>query len=117
MENRNYRDSFVLDMEEWKGEVLTISSVDKKYRVAETGWNWTDEMFEGIAEDDPHEFHEFDTVKHTKYGIGTVVKVLAEINKVKVDFDNWNEDFVSETDNYYFCSPDELTLVQTYVPN
>ena len=35
------------------GSVVTIDSVfDDSYRIVEFGWYWTDEMFEGLAEDE-----------------------------------------------------------------
>lgn len=46
MENRFYSDSFVSSMMPLRGKRVTITSCYSKYRIAESGCNWTDEMFE-----------------------------------------------------------------------
>lgn len=60
-------------------------------------------------------FHIYDTVKHKKYGIGTIIGF--EPGWIRVDFDNWNEDFYYRNRNDCICYPNDLTLVQAYVPN
>lgn len=49
--------SFVPDMEEYRGTVMTISDVcnNEKYHMAEDGgkWGWRKEWIEGIAEEEP----------------------------------------------------------------
>lgn len=48
---------FVKEMEKYCGKVLTISKIVPPryaYRVKEVGWNWTNEMFEGL--DKPEKF-------------------------------------------------------------
>lgn len=47
-------DVFIDDMAELKGKEVTIKEVEPKfnsYRIKETGYNWTDDMFEGLAEE------------------------------------------------------------------
>ena len=47
-------DSFIIDMADLRGEEVTIKEVEPKfnsYRIKETGYNWTDEMFERLAEE------------------------------------------------------------------
>lgn len=46
--------AFVKDMEQYKGKEITILKHDNGYykiKEDEGYWNWTDEMFEGLAED------------------------------------------------------------------
>lgn len=45
------RDGFVDNMERFRGHVVTIRCVDSKYRISEYGYNWTDEMFEGLVDE------------------------------------------------------------------
>lgn len=49
MENRRYHDSATSSMCEFAGKIVTISYADNVYGIEETGWTWTDEMFEGFA--------------------------------------------------------------------
>ena len=47
-------DSFTIDMADLRGKEVTIKEVEPKfnsYRIKETGYNWTDEMFERLAEE------------------------------------------------------------------
>lgn len=47
MKNGKWRDSFIEQMTDMKGKVVTISeATDQCYNIAESDWNWTDEMFE-----------------------------------------------------------------------
>ena len=51
MDDHRYRDSAVPEMTEFGGCVVTIAGVGAKYRIEECGYNWTDEMFSGLAPD------------------------------------------------------------------
>lgn len=44
-------DTATRDMIALAGQVVTIKACGYKYRIAECGWNWTDEMFDGLADD------------------------------------------------------------------
>lgn len=49
--DRSYRDSFVDEMADFKGQVVTIEATHgQKYRIVGSSFNWVDEMFEGLAE-------------------------------------------------------------------
>ena len=39
------------EMIDLSGEIVTIKSVHGKYRVKESTWNWTDEMFDCLIDD------------------------------------------------------------------
>jgi hypothetical protein len=45
-------DTVVPEMMALCGTVVTITRAAGKYRIAEDSWNWTDEMFEGLAQYD-----------------------------------------------------------------
>lgn len=55
-DNGNYKDSFVSDMSNYTGKVVTISEVisEGRYSIEEDegDWNWVDDMFDGLVE--PH---------------------------------------------------------------
>lgn len=54
MENSDATDTAVGRMLKYKGKVVTIEEINKltkKYILKETGGHWTDEMFEGLAEE------------------------------------------------------------------
>lgn len=56
MEGGSWKDSINDQMEQFLGEIVTISEIVKpapRYRISEDEgrWNWTDEMFEGLAEE------------------------------------------------------------------
>lgn len=56
MDDRSDWQAFVFDMPSMAGKVVTISSVSRYgYRIKEHEWNWTDEMFSGLATE-PREF-------------------------------------------------------------
>lgn len=112
MDDGETKDIIVSGMMKFSGEVVTINNIIcGKYKIEGDCFTWTDAMFEGLAE---QKFHEFDTVKHSKYGIGTVVSVGYF---VLVDFDEWNEDFEHESENLFSCHAYELQLIQAYSPN
>lgn len=48
MEDREWGDAFVKGMESMLGRVVTIESIQHKYRIKEANFNWTDEMFVGL---------------------------------------------------------------------
>lgn len=117
MEDEETGDSFVKPMDNLLGKVVTIKEITdrQKYRIEEMGFNWTDKMFEGLAEEP--EFHVYDTVKHEKYGIGTVIDITFSDNEIiLVEFDEWNEDFPNYK-NEFPVFKDRLTLIQSYSPN
>lgn len=49
MEDGITTDLVVVGMMRFAGQVVTIKSVYRKYRIEEYDCNWTDEMFEGLA--------------------------------------------------------------------
>lgn len=49
MEDKSFGDTFVSGMAHLVGKVVTIKTADKKYRIEECGYNWTDEMFEPVT--------------------------------------------------------------------
>lgn len=120
MEDKETGDSFVEGMDELLGKVVTIKEINmfQKYRIEEMEYNWTDEMFEGLAEEP--EFHVFDTVKHNKYGIGTVIethKLSSGKEAYKIDFDEWNEDFPNFDETTIWFLSEDLKLIKAYSPN
>ena len=53
MEDRTSHDCMVDKMIAWCGKVVTIKRADRNnYAIKEFGYNWTDEMFEGLAEEE-----------------------------------------------------------------
>lgn len=44
-------DTFVTEMSKYLGSVVTIKSLNHKYRIKECGLNWTDEMFVGLEDE------------------------------------------------------------------
>lgn len=114
MEDHVEHNSVTISMLEYCGQVVTIREIyDKQYKIDGSIFRWTDEMFEGLAEETPKKFHVYDTVKHEKFGLGTVIGFMRGSRSIRVDFDYWNEDFAtSRTD--VACYPNELTLVQAY---
>lgn len=120
MEDEETRDSFVKPMDNLLGKVVTIKEITTKYRIEEMALNWTDEMFEGLAEEP--EFHVFDTVKHEKYGIGTVIDIGRKSKKtgrrtLKIEFDHWDEDFPNYDENIIWLDSNKLTVIMAYSPN
>ena len=120
MEDEETRDSFVKPMDNLLGKVVTIKEITTKYRIEEMAYNWTDEMFEGLAEEP--EFHVFDTVKHEKYGIGTVIDIGRKSKKtgrrtLKIEFDHWDEDFPNYDENIIWLDSNKLTVIMAYSPN
>lgn len=105
---------FVTDMKKFCGRIVTIESIigNKRYLLEEDveKWLWVDEMFEGLAEEP--EFHVYDTVKHEKYGLGTVIGVTDHI--IKIDFDFIPYDMHGITDNILYCRSESLTLIEAY---
>jgi len=123
MKDGMLKNSVVDDMFKLRGKIVTIKEFSfGQYCIEECGYYWTDEMFEGLAEEQPKKrrgrrdgsFHEFDTVKHKKYGLGTVLEHDNTIN-VLVDYDEWHEGFWDG--NKYWTVATELELVQAYIPN
>jgi len=62
MENSATADTFVDSMLDFAGKTVTIEGVNSagKYNIVGDGFNWTDEMFEGLANDlgfEPSEFN------------------------------------------------------------
>lgn len=116
--------NFVGGMRKFLGKEVTISFVDYSddtYKIKEDDdfW-WSDEMFEGFSEES--KFHIYDTVKHEKYGIGTVIDMGRKSKKtgrrmLKIEFDNWDEDFPNYDENIVWLDPNEITLIQSYLPN
>jgi hypothetical protein len=90
MENGKYKDTFVGKMERLRGKVVTIKSAKDKYRIEESDYNWTDEMFAGLA----YKFKVGDEVvgneKANRYGITKqgwkgIVKQVGPNGRIKVD--------------------------------
>ncbi|BBK61876.1 hypothetical protein A9CBEGH2_08160 [Amedibacterium intestinale] len=95
--------SFLEEMECFKGEVLTIKSINKRgnYRLNEAPFFWSPSMFE-LVEPIDVEFEEvripdeppkakvelYDTIRHKDFGIGTVIGFNG--NDICVDFDEYN---------------------------
>lgn len=52
MDDKGERNSMVNDMLKLCGKVVTIKSVMKQYTIEECFYLWTDEMFEGLAEEE-----------------------------------------------------------------
>ena len=125
MEDKETGDSFIEPMDDLLGKVVTIKEIARKYRIEEMAYNWTDEMFEGLAPTKETKFNIYDTVKHAKYGLGTVI----EINKLPskttnrkeiylIEFDHWHEDFPNYDDTkIWFSNSNEITLVKAFHPN
>lgn len=108
------------DMLNLAGKIVTIESYDGQYCIEESSWHWTDEMFEGLAEE--LEFHVYDTVKHKKYGIGTIINIGRKSKKtgrrtLKIEFDNWDEDFPNYDENIVWLDSNEITVIQSYLLN
>jgi len=107
------------------GKEVTISYVDNSdgtYHIEEIPyhWRWTDEMFEGLAEEP--EFHVYDTVKHEKYGLGTIIDLGRKSKKtgrrtLKIEFNHWDEDFPNYDENIIWLDSNKLTVIQSYSPN
>lgn len=118
MEDEETGDSFVEPMDNLLGKVVTIKEIATKYRIEEMTYNWTDEMFEGLAEEAG--FHVYDTVKHNKYGIGTIIETgqLSSGKKILlIEFDEWNEDFPNFNENTIWIDFDTITVIKAYSPN
>lgn len=89
---------FTANMSDARGTVLTIKSIEHySYGVEEAYPSyWTDEMFEGLAEETPREFKVGDRVKllHARWGrtkvgdLGTIIFFDAEDNTIGIEFDN-----------------------------
>ena len=94
---------------------FTISEIasEGNYFVEESLYIYSEEMFEGLAE---QEFHVFDTVKHRIYGIGTVIEIIDDTH-CRVDFDEKPYDRPNLKDNVLRCCRTNLTLIQAYSPN
>lgn len=121
MENDKRESNTVVDdMPDLAGKIVTITGVWRQYVIKESHWDWTDEMFEGLAEEP--EFHIYDTVKHEKYGIGTVIDIGRKSKKtgrrtLKIEFDHWDEDFPNYDENIIWIDSNEIRVVQSYLPN
>lgn len=122
--SETYGGAFVTEeMMSFLGKEVTISYVDNSdgtYHIEEISyhWWWTDEMFEGLSEE--WKFNLYDTVKHIKYGIGTVIetdKLSSGKEIYKIEFDEWNEDFPNFNENVIWIVPNDLTLIMAYLPN
>lgn len=107
---------FIESMKHLCGRTATIKDIrDKKIKLTfddesgNTNWQYSTDMIEPLE----YEFHEFDTVKHSKYGIGTVISIGSFV--IKVDFDEWNEDFLFGC-NVFWCMSEDLTLIKSYMP-
>ena len=87
-------DTFVEDMEKFKGKVVTISDIfsetDGEYHIEEDkeDYYWTDEMFETVAENDPvnHPSHytdgkievcDFIMDKNLNFCLGNAIKYIS----------------------------------------
>lgn len=112
---------FVDNMKSLCGRTATIKEIDGvdielKFddESGDTFWSYSTDMIEPIEE----EFHEFDTVKHFKFGIGTVVGEEDSNGNVQVDFDEWNEDFpfLVGSENCVLINRHGLTLIKAYSP-
>lgn len=115
MEDSNNKDTVVTSMFDLRGQIVKIEKITdfEKYKINVDDWNWTDEMFEGLAEE--IEFHVYDTVKHAQYGLGTAIEITDSF--IAVDFDEkpFDIDFRESTTNVLCCDPKTLTLVQAYI--
>lgn len=58
METGGVHNVAVSSMLKFAGKIVTIKSVVEQYTIAECGFLWTDEMFDGIAEENPDEKRE-----------------------------------------------------------
>ena len=97
-----------------------VDNSDGTYHIEEISyhWWWTDEMFEGLSEEP--EFHVYDTVKHEKSGIGTVIaldKLSSGKKCLLIEFDRWDEDFPDSHSNEIWLLYNEVTVIQSYLPN
>lgn len=112
MEDSDKRDTVTKSMFNLRGQIVTINEITEfcKYRIKEDYWNWTDGMFDGLA--NGKEFHVYDTVKHELYGLGTVVKIGSNID---VDFDEKPFDRPSLKNNVLHCRPENLIIVEAYI--
>lgn len=131
MEDGSSSNTVVPYMLELAGKIVTITRYDYNQYLVEkldSGWKsetlcWTDEMFEGLAEEtEETKFHVYDTVKHEKYGIGTVIEIKRISRKtgkrmLQVEFDNWNEDFPNYDETTIYLDSNELTVIKAYLPN
>ena len=60
--NPDVHDGVVRDMLRFAGKVVTIAKIENfsgKYRIVECGWNWTDEMFDGLEDTDDDSAFDF----------------------------------------------------------
>ena len=122
MEHGETKNYVVSPMMIFRGLLVTIANIDlvcQQYEIEEDNSHcfWTDEMFEGLAEET--KFHIYDTVKDEKFGLGTVIGVKE--NKIKVDFDEipFTDDIVAVSNIVVFdLSVEEarnrLTLIEAY---
>jgi hypothetical protein len=119
MENdKTEHNTVVDDMPNFAGKIVKIIKVGSQYSIEGNKWSWTDEMFEGFAEEP--KFNVYDTVKHIIYGIGTIIKTdkLSSGKEIyKIEFDEWNEDFPNFNENVIWILPNDLTLIKAYSPN
>ena len=120
MEDKETGDVFVVPMDNLLGKVVTIKVITRKYLIEEMAFNWTDEMFEGLVEE--LKFNVYDTVKHEKYGIGTVIDMTKHLTRkgkrmLKVEFDNWHDDFPNYDETAIWVESNTLRVIQSYLPN
>lgn len=101
------------------GKIVTIKKVERQYKIDDSTLSWTDEMFEGLAEEP--EFHIYDTVKHEKYGLGTIIDLGRKSKKtgrrLKIEFDHWDEDFPNYDENIILLDSNKLTVIMAYLLN
>lgn len=103
-------------MGEFRGKIAEVKGVSSNgdYCLKLKGkdfasFYFSEEMIEGLAET---EFHVYDTVKHEKYGLGTIIEIGSTIT---VDFDEKPFDRPSLKNNVLYCSKKELIVVEPYL--
>ena len=108
------------EMEKFKGKAVTIYSVNSEaYRIEEDNmsWDWTEDMFEGLAKPTKEELF--------KMPLGTIIKTDREKHNIFVkvgenDFCNDNRDHIEDSDINEDLTVDnycgDKTIIEIQIP-